>query len=205
MFEKELRVVKEKSLMKSIVSERFSMDFLSHQSDKFDDNLWGAVCRYQNLTEEYIETFKHEVDWKSISSCQKLSIKFIEDNLDKIDLHNIGPHNQLPFEFIVENLFKFKFSYLLTSMVWCYDKIHYLIKSLYKQEFVVHNSSFKDAKNLATRLEDYKDNAKSILSNGAQIELPFNYPFYKVDVDLRDLYIERLVINMNLIIKRLSE
>ena len=77
MFEKELRVVKEKSLMTSIVSERFSMDFLSHQSDKFDDNLWGAVCRYQNLTEEYIETFKHEVDWKSISSCQKLSIYVI--------------------------------------------------------------------------------------------------------------------------------
>ena len=193
-------------MMTALVKHKLPINFLIQHSDQFDLYLWDTVCKYQELNEEFIEMFEHEVSWQSISSHQNLSTKFIKKHFDKIDLARLGPHNKVTFSVIKKHLPRFSFNYLLTSRFWNDKKqIHHLVEFLYKQEFVVFNSDSGNKEWMLLRLDEMKNRGILVLNNGSQQDLPFNYPYYETDLKLRDLYQKRLVANINKIKQHIND
>ena len=67
-----------------------------------DVNLWANISSYNNLSEEFIEEFKENLNWKIICEEQKLSESFIKKHRDKVIWDEIGWHQNLSEEFILE-------------------------------------------------------------------------------------------------------
>lgn len=196
---KKNEIIKKHGLMRSLMENQFSMQFLTENADLFDATLWKVISSYQELTEEFIERFENEVYWPNICQNQVLSTEFIQNNLDKISLQNIGPHNKLPFDFIKENLGNLKFLYLIASRHWHYEQVETLWDSFKKQDFYIY---FKDKYPKAWvgwKIDEIKERTIFKLSNGSQLEIPFIYPYYKPNIKLRDSYSRRIEFNLNLL------
>lgn len=69
--------------------ENLTMDFI----ETFKDNVsWRIVTRYCNLTEDFMRSHENYVDWVEVSSYKNLSAKFIEDYKDKFDWSDLSQH-----------------------------------------------------------------------------------------------------------------
>lgn len=194
----EINLVKKHGFMRCFIDYQFSMDFLIKNADRFDSKLWITISCYQELTEEFILRFENQVVWSKISQNQKLRPGFIRENENLIDFHNIGPHNHLPLSVVKDNIGRFKFLYLIASRMWKYKDVETLWESFKKQDFYTQSKD-KSTQWVLFKIDDIKDRTSFKLTNGDQLEMPFIYPHYKSDVDLRDLYSERINHNLNLL------
>ena len=200
----ELESIKHEILTKAIIEKEYSIDYLINNADRFNSSIWLTICGYQKLTEEFIERFRSNVCWSKVSQNQKLSTEFIQKHIDQIDLHNLGPHNQLPVNFIKENTHKLQLFYLLASRKWSHNEAEILLKSFKKQGFYIHSREERTKDWMLEKIETFKENTVFKNKKGGQLELPFIYPHYKNDTNLRDLYAKRVCHNLDILKNRIE-
>lgn len=63
----------------------------------------NQISTYQVLPEDFILTYKYELQMNTISECQKLSMEFIRTNIDILYLHILYRFQELDELFILEN------------------------------------------------------------------------------------------------------
>ena len=74
-----------------------SEEFIERHRDEVD---WNAVSEHQELSEKFIEKFKDRVNWEAISIYQRLSEEFIERHADRVDwFHILNSQKHLSSEF----------------------------------------------------------------------------------------------------------
>lgn len=66
---------------------------------KYNNN-WKYICKYEKLSEEFIELFIEDIDWKYICVYQKLSVNFIRKYQDKINWKYIFLYQNLSEDII---------------------------------------------------------------------------------------------------------
>jgi hypothetical protein len=69
--------------------ENLTMDFIETFKDQVS---WRIVTRYCKLTEDFIRSHADLVDWVEVSSYKNLSAKFIEDFKDKFEWSDLSQH-----------------------------------------------------------------------------------------------------------------
>ena len=57
-----------------------------YKNSVFDgnENIWKNICKFQTLSEKFIDKVKDKVDWFNISRYQMLSEKFIQTHKDNL-------------------------------------------------------------------------------------------------------------------------
>ena len=55
---------------------------------------WMKICRFMELSEDFMREYINELDWMYISMNQKLSIQFLTDFQDKIDWKYFASYNK---------------------------------------------------------------------------------------------------------------
>lgn len=75
----------------------FSDTFLEKYKDDID---WGTISYYQTLSEDFIAKYKAWVDWETICGRQTLSETFIETHIEHIDWLYVSLCQTLSEEFI---------------------------------------------------------------------------------------------------------
>ena len=74
---------------------------LTPEQEKHLDGVdWGAINRYQRLSEAFIERHAERVDWWAISLYQRLSEAFIERHAERVDWGAISRSQRLSEAFI---------------------------------------------------------------------------------------------------------
>ena len=81
---------------KQILSE----EFIWRNAAKDNNFNWAIICRYQSLSESFIEKASGLVNWACVSIYQKLSEEFIERNADRVDWGMISIFQKLSEKFI---------------------------------------------------------------------------------------------------------
>lgn len=61
---------------------------------------WSFICKYEDLSESFMERHADELDWKYASIYQKMSEGFIERHADKVDWKVLASRQDLSLEFI---------------------------------------------------------------------------------------------------------
>ena len=64
---------------------------------------WKDICRYQTLSEAFIEKHKDKVDWRIVSRCQRLSQSFIAKHVHRVNWQQIFMAQKLTPLFIKLN------------------------------------------------------------------------------------------------------
>lgn len=94
-----------------LFAEHFPYDILCRYQKKIPEDFinkfkhlidWKTLCKYQEISEELIEKNINLIDWESVSFYQKISLHFIQKNIDNIYLNCIGNHTVLTDDFIVK-------------------------------------------------------------------------------------------------------
>ncbi len=192
--------LKEQGYMRYFMDNKIPEDFLIYNADEFDEHVWNTISSQQNLSEDFIEKFQHLLCWRRMSKHQILSEGFINKHLDKMYLSELGAHNVLPNSFVQENINKFKFFYIIASRKWDENEPAYLLISFKSQNYF-SNSLMKTHE----KVSRMKETIESKTKYGSQIELPFTYPKYKTNLELRDLYLERINHNMDILLNFTSK
>lgn len=74
----------------------FTFDFLNRFKHQLD---WKWLSLEWKFTEDDIRRFQDVVDWSNISFSQKMSMEFLEEFYNKIDLYSISQNKNTPKEF----------------------------------------------------------------------------------------------------------
>lgn len=75
--------------------ENLTMDFIETFKDQIS---WRIVTRYCNLTEDFMRSHADYVDWVEASSYKNLSPEFVEEFKDKFDWSDLSQHCALSKE-----------------------------------------------------------------------------------------------------------
>ena len=191
----DFKKLKEQGYMRYLMDNQLPLDFLIEHADEFDSFIWNTISSQQLLTEDFIERFRHLLCWRRMSKHQDLSKDFIVKNIEYIHLDELGAHNEVPLDFLKDNLYKFKFFYILASRKWDINDSAFLL-------IYFKGNNFFAGSSLSTyeKVVKIKENFESKTKYGSQTELPFIYPNYRTNLDLRDLYLERIDHNMGLLL-----
>lgn len=54
--------------------------------EDFENLDWVAISTYKGLSEEFMGTFRTQLNWRVLCTCQKMSEEFIEKHIDLVDL-----------------------------------------------------------------------------------------------------------------------
>lgn len=74
--------------------QSFSEENLEYLKSMSSKN-WKYICRYKELSEDFISKFQDRVDWKSISEYQILTENFIRLFQDRVDWCIISDNQKL--------------------------------------------------------------------------------------------------------------
>ena len=55
---------------------------------------WIRICRFMELSEDFMREYSNKLNWMYISMNQKLSIQFLKDYQDKIDWYYFAGYNK---------------------------------------------------------------------------------------------------------------
>jgi hypothetical protein len=82
-----------------LLTERteLSEEFIEEFKEELD---WPKISRFQKLSENFIRKYKEEVNWEDIRKFQKLSENFIEEHQNVVDWYYISEYQTLSESFI---------------------------------------------------------------------------------------------------------
>ena len=196
----DFETLKAQGYMRYFMDNKIPEDFLTYNADEFDKHVWNTISSQQKLSENFIEKFQHLLCWSRISKHQMLSEKFIDKHLSKMYISELGAHNVLPDVYVKENIKKFKFFYIIASRKWNENEPSYLLIPFKSQNYFSNSSM-----NTHEKVLKMKENIHIKTKYGSQAEIPFIYPNYKTNLELRDLYLERINHNMDILLKFTSK
>ena len=93
---------------------------------------WKDICRYQTLSEAFIEKHKDKVDWRIVSRCQRLSQSFIAKHVHRVNWQQIFMAQKLTPLFIKLNAGDRPHS-MLWTMVSMYQNL--------SEDFIARNAN----------------------------------------------------------------
>jgi len=65
--------------------QQITNNFIDKHKDELD---WKIISSYRKLDEEFIDKYQYKVNWKLISRFQELSESFIEKHKNRVDWYN---------------------------------------------------------------------------------------------------------------------
>lgn len=97
-----LRFEKNVDWSQACISQKLSSEFIDKHWLKLYPYKY-EICKYQKLTEEFLEKYKDSLDWSLISQYQTLSESFIDKMSDYVDWDWISEKQKLSKQFISDH------------------------------------------------------------------------------------------------------
>ena len=182
------KVKKEKAMNLLLKYQNMNISQIEKVMKLFDDASeinWNWICKYQNLTVEFMNSNKDKLNWDLVSEFQLLTIQFIAGNMDKINWSLIG--DNLKTRYLYNDSFMKLFSNkpIWNCLIWS-DKI--------SKEFLlenINNLSYEEINDLFKYKTLDKETIDNILKN-------ISYP---IDANIVNSIVEGQSINQNFIDK----
>ena len=178
--DKFISIINKKKLYNYIIKDQFlNNDILNTYIYNFPDICWEDICKYQNLTIEFMEKHINNLHWDIISENQLMTLEFIVKYKEKIKWDVIGQNIKLEYLFndTFVNIFS-KYN-IWNILIWSNN---------ISKVFLLQNLD-KLNNNLITELLKYKKLDEDIINiilskNKDKLE------FYKIITEDQDLSME---------------
>lgn len=121
--------------------ENLTMDFIETFKDYVS---WRIVTRYCNLSEDFIRKYADLVDWVEVSSYKNLSPEFVEEFKDRFDWSDLSQHCQMSKEQLLKYVDRIDWDRAPTYQPKIDEEvIEAVLKSSKKDEFNWHGALVK--------------------------------------------------------------
>lgn len=121
--------------------ENLTMDFIETFKDFVS---WRIVTRYCNLSEDFMRKYADKVDWVEASSYKTLSPEFVEEFKDKFDWSDLSQHCQMSKEQLLKYVDRIDWDRAPTYQPKIDEEvIEAVLKSSKKDEFNWHGALVK--------------------------------------------------------------
>ena len=145
-----IKLLNDDEIFQLLCTQNLDTRFIADNIRFFNTNkIWSALCSYQNLSEEFIDSYIYNIKFKELTRTHKLSNDFIREHRDELDWGEVSIYQNLSEKFIEEMI-----DYVVPKFVSLYQKVSKDFIKDHGLNILVEERQELDYLELRKRLED---------------------------------------------------